>query len=65
MANRKLGGDIMKESHVPLGGDSPADTTLEMLKRVLAVAELVTKTVQPDTHSKPPAPEKLPQKTQK
>jgi hypothetical protein len=55
----------MKESHVPLGGDSPADTTLEMLKRVLAVAELVTKTVQPDTHSKPPAPEKLPQKTQK
>jgi len=55
----------MKESTVPLGGDAPTDTTLDMLKRVLAVAELVAKTVPPSTDSKPPATEKSPAKTQK
>jgi hypothetical protein len=55
----------MKKSYIPLGAETPTDTLLDMLKRVLAVAELVAKTAQPDTHSKPPTPEKLPQKTQK
>jgi hypothetical protein len=55
----------MKESTVPLGGDAPTETTLDMLKRVLAVAELVAKTVPPNTDSKPPVTEKSPAKTQR
>ncbi len=49
----------MRESTVPLGGDTPTDTTLDMLKRVLAVAELVAKTVPPNTDSKPSVTEKI------
>ncbi|MDK3159373.1 hypothetical protein QPK87_22760 [Kamptonema cortianum] len=55
----------MRESTVPLGGDTSTDTTLDMLKRVLAVAELVAKTVPPNTDSKPSVTEKSPTKTQK
>ena len=55
----------MQKPTMPLSGNLPTNTSLDMLKRVLAVAELIAKSSQPASVDKQSPPPELSEKTQK